>query len=299
MKLDNPCIRPWQYAKGSMHGFNTVKEALDVIQGNVCLLCGKPIEHKHHIVPKSKGGMDTLENYAGLCEECHEAVHKDSDTADVLKGKKSGSVKKYSGASVLNQIIPQLLQELEDLFPGRVAVTDGYTTKKFREQHGIGKTHASDAYCIGCATLKNQAVYDAPNMCYTIKQYRRHDRAVIKAQLPRVYKLDGKKIAVNRHKGFEQKEDSLEDWYDFMVQQYGKEQADTIRSRLTVTKSTRRYNSPNRVMPGAVFLYKGHRHVLKGQLTGGQYYRAEDAGNTNFPAKDCNIVYRNTGLVFI
>lgn len=299
MELHNPYIKPWEYAKGPMRGFGSVKEALDAIQGRTCLLCGKPIDEKHHIVPRSEGGMDTLENLAGLCSACHEAVHKDADTASVLKGKKSGTAKKYAGASVLNQIMTRLLEELESLFPGHVVLTDGHATKETKEAHGTEKTHAVDAYCIGCAALEGQKVFSVPETVYFIKQYRRHDRSITNFQRPRVYKLDGKRIAANRRKGTEQKEGSLEDWYNSMVQEHGKEKADALRSSLSVTKSTKRRNNTGRTMPGAVFFRDRKRHVLKGQLTGGIYYTAEDAEDVRFPEKSCKIAQKNAGLVFV
>ena len=56
----------------------------------------------------------------------------------------------------------------------------------------------------------------------------------------------------------------MEDWYNKQVETYGKQKADCMRSRLKVVKSRRRYNNPNRLMPGAVFLYQGVRYVMRG-----------------------------------
>lgn len=72
-----------------------------------------------------------------------------------------------------------------------------------------------------------------------------------------------------------------------------------MRSKLTVEKSTRRYNNPDRLMPGALFEYMGEYHVLSGQLSNGQYLRAYGDGKTNYPAKKCRIVRHNEGLVFV
>ena len=72
-----------------------------------------------------------------------------------------------------------------------------------------------------------------------------------------------------------------------------------MRSRLTVKKSQRRYNNPERMLSGAVFLYKGERHVMSGTLTGGEYLRAVGDSETNYPVKECLIIKRNQGLVFI
>ena len=119
-----------------------------------------------------------------------------------------------------------------------------------------------------------------------------------------VYILDqnmvGKtKVAVNRRKRIDQKTDSLADWFENMVLKYGRPKAETMRSRLSVTKSTRHYNREDRILPGAVFMYAGREYVLQGQLSNGAYYRAVGMGTINYPAEKCQVVAQNTGLVYI
>jgi transposase-like protein len=47
----------------------------------LCFECDEPAEHKHHVVPKSKGGRRTLP----LCTRCHSKVHdKDLTTMRAL-----------------------------------------------------------------------------------------------------------------------------------------------------------------------------------------------------------------------
>ena len=77
------------------------------------------------------------------------------------------------------------------------------------------------------------------------------------------------------------------------------QEADCMRSRLKITKSRRRYNNPNRMMPGAVFLYEGVRYVMRGQHCNGAYLQAVGMGSRDFPARKCKILTRNTGLVFV
>lgn len=64
-------------------------------------------------------------------------------------------------------------------------------------------------------------------------------------------------------------------------------------------KSVRHYNTPNRIMPGAVFLYEGERYVLTGQFSYGQYFRAYGQDNRNFSAKAAKIIKKNEGLVYV
>lgn len=113
------------------------------------------------------------------------------------------------------------------------------------------------------------------------------------------YKVGKETVATNRKKRTDQKTDSLEDWYDKQVQLHGWAETDRMRSRLTVKKSQRRYNNLSRGMPGTVFLYKGQRHVLKGQISKGKYYHAVGAPKTNYPAAECRVVRYNEDLVFV
>lgn len=213
MELDNPKIKRWQYQKGQMCGYTSQMEALNDLQGGVCLLCGKAsIEHNHHIVPKSKGGSDTLINRAGLCSNCHDLAHKDRASAEKLVSKKNGLNKKYGALSVLNQMIPHLLKALEIKFSGEIYVTTGFDTKRYREVNRIAKDHDVDSYSIACSRFEHQSVLDTPTQSYGIKQFRRHNRQLIHRQTERTYYLDGKVIAKNRNKRLEQKDNSLLDW---------------------------------------------------------------------------------------
>ena len=115
------------------------------------------------------------------------------------------------------------------------------------------KTHDADAYCIACSALDAQTVFDAPREPYAVRQYRRHDRARIKARTNRSYKLSGKIVALNRHKEVAQEKDSLEDWYSTNAAKYGRRKVNAMRSRLTATKSRTRYNNLKRSLPGSVF----------------------------------------------
>ena len=47
-----------------------------------CKLCGKETEYieKHHIIPKSRGGSDDINNLIELCSKCHGLAHDVSFT---------------------------------------------------------------------------------------------------------------------------------------------------------------------------------------------------------------------------
>ena len=160
--------------------------------------------------------------------------------------------------------------------------------------------HETDAWCIGMLAL-GRTPDKIPDFADTfrIMQFRRQDRAIVKSQTERAYKVGKETVAINRKKRTEQKADSLADWYNKQVLLHGKAEADRMRSQLTVKKSQRRYNNLSRVMPGTVFLYKGEMYVLKGQTSRGRYYHAVGDPKTNYPAAECRVVRHNEGLVFV
>ena len=301
MQLDNPEMqkKDIDFQRGPLYGRSGVNAAVCEQQNGMCLLCEKQeIEHYHHIVPRSKNGSNTIENIAGLCMKCHNKVHTSEKAIDKLKNRKAGLVKKYGGLSVLNQIIPALVNELGHRYPGHAHVTHGWNTKRFRKEHGIEKTHDNDAYGIAACVLGGVK----PNLhtqTYEIQQFRKYNRSIIHSQRERTYRYDSQIVAKNRHKRFEQESDSLEEWFNSMVDLHGLQEAQRMRSQLTVQKSVRHYNTPNRIMPGAVFLYEGNRYVLTGQSSYGRCYRACGQDKRNFPAKAVKIVKCNTGLVYV
>ena len=294
------------FQNGPLKGYENVNAAVSDQQNGKCLLCGNDIDHFHHIVPRSQGGSNTLKNIAGLCECCHGKVHTSPDAKARLEKLKAGILKKYGALSVLNQAIPYIWSSLsEHVGMEHLNTCTGRDTSMARQSLGYEKTkdnqmHEADAFCIAClgAGLIPAA---APGLTYVHKivQFRRHDRAIINNQRERTYRLNGKIIAKNRRPRFEQKCPSLSGWYEEQVKCHGRKEADRMRSKLTVEKSTRRYNDPDRLMPGALFKYMGEYHVLSGQLSNGQYLRAYGDKKTNYPAKKCLIIRHNEGLVFV
>ncbi len=304
--LDNPTVAGVDFQNGPLKGYRSVKDAVFEMQDGVCPICGKPIAQYHHIRPRSMGGSDTLANIIGLCEDCHENVHKTEKIQKQVQAKKAGLMKKYAALSALNQAIPFIYQRLvEEFGEGHVFYCTGRETSMVRRSLGFTKTreeplHEVDAYCIALQALRLPCKkLPAFAHVYQMKQFRRQDRAVTNHMRERTYFSDGKAVAKNRAARFEQKGDSLTTWYQKMIQQYGIKQAEAMRSRLTVRKSTRYYNTPGRLMPGAVFYYQGERLVMSGQFSYGRYLKAVGDGKTNYPAAKCRIVQQNAGIVFI
>jgi 5-methylcytosine-specific restriction endonuclease McrA len=61
-------------AKGSARGasWQALREALLSRDGYVCVLCGGYGNEADHIVPRSKGGADHIDNLRVLCRTCNQ-----------------------------------------------------------------------------------------------------------------------------------------------------------------------------------------------------------------------------------
>ena len=294
MALDNPHVQKWMYQHGPLKGYGSVEEAVSVQQDGHCIFCKNEIANFHHIVPQSKRGSNTIGNVVGLCSEHHELVHKDSTWEQKLKTKKQGLNKKYGALSVLNQIIPRPCDTLTNMYVEHFYVTDGQSTKAFRNEHDIRKDHYLDAYCIACSVLSSSCRSNVPDEkdVFHIMQFRRHDRrACHQERVDRKYYLEGKLVATNRHKAIEQKNDSLEEYVA----------AGGCVDKLFAPKHPPLYRRKGRIMPGTVFLVGNKTKMMiasQGTHNGvPNYYRFTDGSRAT--PKNCKPIYQNTGIVFV
>ena len=189
MLMEDGTVRGVDFQNGRMKGYDGVEDYISALQDGKCACCGKPIEQFHHIVPRHEGGSDRPENIIGLCGECHEDVHTNGRSLTAY-----GEKKKYAALSVLNQAIPFMCSELEEMFGDRFTTCTGYETKAVRELYGVDKTHDNDAVCIAAYTLNPDRI-DNNTGVYEVRQFRRHDRAVVNNMRERTYYLNGKPVA--------------------------------------------------------------------------------------------------------
>ena len=222
-------------------------------------------------------------------------MHKDTAWQKKLAKKKTGLNKKYGALSVLNQIIPALTKELSSLFPKHFFATNGKSTNDYRIAHGVSKDHWLDAYCIACSVLPNDTCDRTINsrVPYELKQFRRHDRrALHKENMSRVYTLNGKSVATNRHKAAEQTTDSLEE--------FRQRQPNDV-CKLKVKEHHPTYRNMNRNYPGSIFLIGKQVHVMQG-IAGskdGEATTYKDTNANSIAAGKCKFVAKNSGILFV
>lgn len=138
-KITNPNVHGWQYQHGPLYGFANAKEAILVRDNYQCRNCNtRNTElHVHHIVPKSQGGGDQLDNLITLCKPCHTNLHKGLWTLN-LKGKLKSKAKTAATHTAT------ICSMFGKTFPN-ATTTYGYITKFNRQQLGLPKTHWIDA----------------------------------------------------------------------------------------------------------------------------------------------------------
>ncbi len=269
-KLANEDINVWEYSKGPLYGFKDYKDYTFHQQEGKCLLCEcNKIEFYHHIIPRSKGGTDKVSNIAGLCDKCHKLVHTDDVYTDKLSELKEKSYKQ--SISLLNSCMDVIINELSKLYP--VNVTTGYETFCKREKLGLSKDHCNDAICIG---LKEENLdkfdLDLPEI-FTLKRFKKKSNNIINTLGSRQYFYNNKLVAINRHKGFEQKCDSLEEYMSSYFKNHTKLECDKHFHKLKIIPAKKIYtfhkeNVVHKFKNGDKFKYE-KKNKIKGNIKTG------------------------------
>ena len=236
-KLENSDIKNWEYNKGTLYGFKDYKDYISKQQHNHCLLCNNQIEHYHHIEYQSKNGSNTPQNFVGLCNDCHTLVHNNSSFEQELLDIKQGLKKKYE-ISLLNSCMTTIIDELSILYP--IKVCFGYDTKSIRNKFNLDKDHNIDGFAISLFGKDIDSVSIKSDI-YTIRHFKKKSNNIIQKVGSRKYYLDGKPVAINRHKAFNQKEDSLEEYLENYSKSHSKEEVSKLFQSLTIKPAKRVY----------------------------------------------------------
>lgn len=137
--------RHWGYQKGPNYGYKNAQEACFNRDNYTCQCCKtkRGTLNAHHIIYRSKGGADTLDNLITLCVDCHKKLHRGElkEFELTISGKRRGNLKH---ATQMNSIRVQLLKH----YPNAIE-TFGFVTKANREWLGLEKSHWMDAVSMG------------------------------------------------------------------------------------------------------------------------------------------------------
>ena len=157
-KLRNPDIQGVDYQRGRMYGYADKKAYLLEREQGCCIYCGmdasKAKMEIEHVVPKSKGGTDSLNNLVLSCSICNQAKGN-QDVQTYLKGKPSvlKRVKEHLGinyrdaahTSSIRLFVLNNLRAMTEAIGATLEVGFGSTTKENRLSLGLPKDHWIDA----------------------------------------------------------------------------------------------------------------------------------------------------------
>lgn len=150
--MQNPEISDIEYQQGTLQGYE-IREYLLEKFGRKCCYCGKeniPLEIEH-IIPKSRGGTDRIDNLCLACHECNQ--------------KKGNMTAEEFGYPDIQKQVKQTLKDTSVVNSTRWEVYDvlcnsglevecgtGALTKMNRVKLGLPKDHYLDACCVGQST---------------------------------------------------------------------------------------------------------------------------------------------------
>ncbi len=299
-RMQDPNIEGEGYQHGRMFGYENMRAYVLDRDGYKCQLCGaKQDLHLHHIVPRSKGGVDRPENLITLCSECHSKVHNDLTTyTPILKQKVVHNNDKYNATSRLNIIMPFLKKWLYSVLPKeRIWFGTGADTAKIRYELSIPKSHDNDAYCIAVNKLfryYEDIKYRFVDMLYSHwKQIREHNRKLTNSLRTRRYYLikDRKRILIAKNrKGSEESFDKIDkNWLN-----------EQLRNGYTLKvysgrKGFRTPFSKVGFKEGALVRYDNRVYVVKGYSVTGGYVQLYGL-DKNIKLKDIEAINPFGGL---
>lgn len=174
-KMINPDISGVDYQHGQTYGFFDERYFVFARDNYTCQCCGKSknkILQTHHIVYRSNGGTDRVDNLITVCTDCHtSAAHKKGGILYKWQ-EEHKTVKQYKEPPFMNT----LRKRIFETYPEAVITYGSETTPK-RKDIGLEKTHYNDAIIIsGISVIKEN-----PDEWLLIKQFRKKKRSLHEA----------------------------------------------------------------------------------------------------------------------
>jgi len=142
-KMQNPEIEGIEYQQGKLQGYNVRNYLLEKFNRK-CVYCGKkdvPLEIEH-IIPKSRGGSNRVDNLTISCHDCNQK--KGSQTAKEFgyPSVQKQAKKTLKSTAFMNIVRWKIVNKLDCEY------TFGHITKKKRIEQDLEKTHNTDAFII-------------------------------------------------------------------------------------------------------------------------------------------------------
>lgn len=174
-KMINPDIQGVDYQQGQTYGFYDERYFVFARDNYTCQCCGKSkdkVLQTHHIIYRSNGGSNRVDNLITVCTDCH--TYENHQKGGVLYKwqEQHKKVKQYKEPPFMNTLRKRIFKK----YPEAEIAYGSITTPK-RKETGLDKTHYNDAIVIsGVKTIKEN-----PDKWLLIRQFRKKKRSLHEA----------------------------------------------------------------------------------------------------------------------
>lgn len=174
-KMINPEINGVDYQHGQTYGFFEERYFVFARDNYTCQCCGKSkdkILQTHHIIYRSNGGTDRVDNLITVCTDCRTSKNHQKGGILYKWQEQHKKVKQYKEPPFMNAIRKRIFARYPNAH-----TTYGSETTPHRKELGLEKTHYNDAITIsGITNIKED-----PKEWLLIKQFRKKKRSLHEA----------------------------------------------------------------------------------------------------------------------
>jgi 5-methylcytosine-specific restriction endonuclease McrA len=224
-KIINPDVSGSGYQRGALYNYEVMEYLLDKYN-RTCVYCGANGDgvkfNRDHVIPKSKGGTNSIHNLVLCCVPCNQAK-TNIPIEEFLKKKpgvlakvKKGLKEDLKDAAAVNSTRWAVGKAMKDLgLP--VVFAGGGVTKFNRLKQGFTKAHWIDAACVGhdannIRIPKHIRVLQIKSMGHGSRQMQRNDKFGFpapkydkscepKIRFERWVDIDGKPVGMDKKGG--------------------------------------------------------------------------------------------------
>ena len=173
-KMINPNINGVEYQQGKTYGYYDERYYVFERDNYTCQCCGKKnkILQTHHIIYRSNGGTNRVDNLITVCTDCHTTkAHKKGGVLYKWQEERK-KVKQYKEPPFMNILRRRIIKRYPNAH-----ITYGSITTPKRKELGLSKTHYNDAIIISGINEIKENTKD----WLLIKQFRKKKRSLHEA----------------------------------------------------------------------------------------------------------------------
>lgn len=171
-KMINPQINGVDYQHGQTYGFFNERYFVFARDNYTCQCCGKSkdkILQIHHIIYRSNGGTNRVDNLITVCTDCHTPENHKKGGILYKWQEQHKKVKQYKEPPFMNALRKRIFSRYPD-----AVITYGSETTPKRKNAGLDKTHYNDAIIISGVT----DVIENSSEWLLIRQFRKKKRSL-------------------------------------------------------------------------------------------------------------------------